>query len=139
MDAPIARWSSRHFQGQKAALKAIDDELAPRKPSNGPIFPKLFALHGMGGVGKTELALQYAMQRAEDFKWVFWLSADTPISLDQSFVDIATRMQLVDSSRNADAVEATIQVKRWLAETGQSPTLPCLFDEYSWWRRSPKC
>src|SRR5436190_18924623 len=47
------------------------------------------ALHGLGGVGKTQLALEYAYAHQSDYNYVFWISAVDQARLLSGFCDIA--------------------------------------------------
>ena len=35
---------------------------------------KVFVVHGLGGMGKTQLCVEYARQHKEDFTALFWWS-----------------------------------------------------------------
>ena len=37
------------------------------------------ALYGIGGVGKTQLAIEYAHQAADDYEIVWWIAASSLI------------------------------------------------------------
>jgi anion-transporting ArsA/GET3 family ATPase len=44
---------------------------------------------GVGGVGKTEVAYEYAYSRLNHFYAVIWLNAENQHSLDESFGEVA--------------------------------------------------
>ena len=46
-------------------------------------------LHGLGGIGKTQLAIEYTTRHKEKYTAVFWLNANSDDSLKLSFRDIA--------------------------------------------------
>ena len=48
-----------------------------------------FALHGLGGVGKTQIALQYAYKYREEYQHIFWLFATTREHILADYRDIA--------------------------------------------------
>ncbi|KAI4940870.1 hypothetical protein J4E91_011127 [Alternaria rosae] len=54
------------------------------------------ALVGLGGVGKSQLALQYAhsIRDAAPQTFVFWVHASTPARFEEAYRDIADRLQL---------------------------------------------
>ena len=73
------------------------------------------AIHGLGGIGKTQLALEYAYRFATDYDVVWWLRADEPASLAADFADLAVALRMpgsVEPGQRA-AVEA---VKQWLGK-----------------------
>ena len=45
-------------------------------------------MHGLGGVGKTRLAVEYAWQHAEQFSAVLFVTADTPATLRQNLAEM---------------------------------------------------
>ena len=49
----------------------------------------LTAVRGMGGVGKTQLALEYAYAHAGDFDLVWWLRAEEPTTLLEDYAALA--------------------------------------------------
>lgn len=46
------------------------------------------AMHGLGGVGKTRLAVQWAWQHSEQFSAVLFVTADTPATLRQKLAEM---------------------------------------------------
>ncbi|KAJ3495526.1 hypothetical protein NLG97_g3331 [Lecanicillium saksenae] len=54
------------------------------------------ALVGLGGVGKSQLAIEYAYRTQERFSdtWVFWVHASNTARFEQGFRDIATFVRL---------------------------------------------
>lgn len=54
----------------------------------------IVAIHGLGGIGKTRIAVEYIYSHERDYSAIFWANADTDDTLSLSFVAIA--QQLVD-------------------------------------------
>jgi hypothetical protein len=84
----------------------------------------------MGGVGKTQLALSYALSRKKNFDTILWIAADNTISLEQSFRDVAQALGLIQPSNDpADGSSAIVRVKNWLSDTDKgmywSSTIRC--------------
>ena len=50
------------------------------------------ALHGLGGIGKTQLAIQYAYIHQKDYTSVWWVNASTTQTLSQGFLGIAQQL-----------------------------------------------
>jgi ATP/maltotriose-dependent transcriptional regulator MalT len=49
-------------------------------------------LHGLGGVGKTQLAIAYAKQYKDNYSAVFWLNIKDKDSLKQGFAKVAKQI-----------------------------------------------
>lgn len=55
------------------------------------------------------------------FQAVLWISADTPLNLEQSFRDVAQLLGLSGIDDKAeDALSALLRVKKWLNDGGKS-------------------
>ncbi|KAM5347078.1 hypothetical protein ACJ41O_010083 [Fusarium nematophilum] len=76
------------------------------------------ALYGMGGVGKSHVAMKYLekKQAAKDFDAIFWVNAESPVSIQQSFTDVALRLKLPDTGP-ASHDENRMILKGWLQQT----------------------
>jgi len=46
-------------------------------------------IHSMGGVGKTQLALEYAYRHRKTYKYIFWLAAEQSSELARQFASLA--------------------------------------------------
>ena len=70
-------------------------------------------LHGPGGVGKTQLALEYCYMYRLAYPFIFWIRAQDTTSLAESFSSVAQQLGLVqlDSKDQRNAAEAA---KSWL-------------------------
>lgn len=76
------------------------------------------ALHGLGGVGKTQLALEYAYRHALEYSAVFWIGAETEESIVSSLRRIAEVLQLPERD-DTDQQRIVASVQRWLSTHGQ--------------------
>ena len=68
----------------------------------------------MGGLGKTEIATEFALRYKERFDAVFWIRADGVAKMDACFSDIAVRLGLEDQVDSTNQVVSRELVKGWL-------------------------
>jgi NB-ARC domain len=109
------------FCGREAALSAVGSAL---KHTDKRIGLKTFALYGMGGVGKTQIALQYAEQNRQSYDSILWLSTDTSIGLGQSVRDLVQALGLKkDDEELRDTFGLMLKLKNWLRERRKYLTL----------------
>ena len=78
-------------------------------------------LQGIGGIGKTQTALEYTFRYREDYDAIFWIGAEMGSSIASSYANLAKILGLIDNlecdeGRNqGQAIERT---KKWLTTTG---------------------
>ncbi|GAA4263875.1 tetratricopeptide repeat protein [Dactylosporangium darangshiense] len=59
------------------------------------------AVHGLGGIGKTELVLQYAREYAGRYRLVWWVTADTPENVALGLAALTRRLHPVATLADA--------------------------------------
>lgn len=87
------------FVDRPSEMTELERVLLPQKPNGRR---KILFLHGLGGIGKTQLAIEFARRHAADFSSVFWLDGRTEDTLKQSIATSATRIpkgQISESAR----------------------------------------
>jgi hypothetical protein len=52
------------------------------------------AISGLGGIGKTQIALEYAYRYRDEYYAIFWLTGDTAETLRTDFIGLATLLNL---------------------------------------------
>ncbi|WP_371497630.1 FxSxx-COOH system tetratricopeptide repeat protein [Kitasatospora sp. NBC_00374] len=77
------------------------------------------ALHGRGGVGKTQLAIEYAHRFANEYELAWWIRAEEPALIGEQLADLATRIGAAPADATPaeawDALATELRTRaRWL-------------------------
>lgn len=114
------------FFGREYELKRLHDIVIPHRQSKLSIT----SIIGAGGVGKSQLALQFAYLHMNEFSAVFWVTADAKFKISQAYEDIAVELGLTTASNGQGSLDSVVEVtKKWLKATGESRRL--LMSSYS--------
>ena len=118
--------SNRTFLGQQDILSLIGQALLPAKKkttSSESDGLRQFALCGLGGLGKTEIALEFALQHRGEYDAIFWVRADAVAKLDECYNDISIKLGLQDPSEKQSHVVGRETLKRWLSNPKKGATI----------------
>jgi tetratricopeptide (TPR) repeat protein len=100
------------FTGRDDVLNRVHDGLS----GDGRVAVQ--AVHGMGGVGKTQLALEYAYRFAGEYDLVWWISAEQTGLIGEQFVALGVELGIIDVE--ADSTLAKSKVLGHLADRPRS-------------------
>ncbi|MGY0020340.1 FxSxx-COOH system tetratricopeptide repeat protein [Streptomyces sp. YJ-C3] len=95
------------FTGRDDLLDRLEADLG-----EGPTAVLPHALHGMGGVGKSQLALEYVYRNAARYDVVWWIPAERPTQIAQALVELALRLDLPVTGEANTAVPAVLEALR---------------------------
>ncbi|KAI6840937.1 hypothetical protein KC340_g1632 [Hortaea werneckii] len=101
---------SKQFFGRETELESMHEELSVAAKHRS----RCVLLHGLGGIGKSRLAMEYIEQHRNDYGAVIWIPADNGVKVQQALVEVARQLQLVVIDEN-DALQAQRKVSRWLS------------------------
>jgi tetratricopeptide (TPR) repeat protein len=79
-----------YFTGRDKLL--TDLEVALKSQRRASVLPE--TLHGLGGVGKTQLAIEYTYRHSEEYQLIWWIAADQPSAVRSSLSALASRLGL---------------------------------------------
>jgi tetratricopeptide (TPR) repeat protein len=71
------------------------------------------AITGLGGIGKTQIAVEYAYRFHQDYQVVLWARAEDTEALTSSFITIATLLNLAEQKAQDQTITVDA-VKTWL-------------------------
>ncbi|QYT02662.1 Nephrocystin-3 [Trichoderma simmonsii] len=121
------------FIARKEELTEMQSAL---QPTVRPHRRRAVVLHGLGGIGKTQLALEYAHRHREHYSTTIWLEARNETTINQGFTRLAERIIekeqvtyiriALESQDQSSIVKA---VKRWLDEPANESWL-VIYDNY---------
>ena len=99
---------NKNFTGREDLLA----ELERRAGAATAILPQ--ALYGLGGVGKTQLAIEYAYRYADKYQVVWWIPADQIALVRSTLAALAPRLGLtgIPPGRVEDAMSAVLEALR---------------------------
>ena len=108
------------FYGRNLELQRLAQHL---HPGNIPKKLLIASLHGLGGSGKTQIALEYAYRFVSSYDAILWVTAESSLKLADSFKSIGQQIGIVDdSNQNADQVRELL--KDWLFKTSKRGPSP---------------
>ena len=62
------------------------------KALSGGTGRQAVTLHGLGGIGKTQLAIAYIKAHRDNYSAIFWLNIKDEVSVKQSYLRLAKRI-----------------------------------------------
>ena len=81
---------NKNFTGRDRELAEIHQSL--HSPDIPLADQRIVVLHGLGGIGKTQLAIQYAYIHQKEYTSIWWVNASTTQTLSQGFLGIAQQL-----------------------------------------------
>jgi hypothetical protein len=118
------------FVDRPAEMAKLEQVLLPRPGQSRR--QKIQVLHGLGGIGKTQLTVEFARRHNRRFSSVLWLDGRSEDSLRRSITSCASRIpqgQIPETSRaySADGsanIDVVVKdVMDWLAQTDNTAWL----------------
>ncbi len=97
------------FTGRDDLLARLHGRLLPGGRTTA-VLPH--ALHGMGGVGKSLLTVEYVYRQMTEYDVVWWISAERTAQIFLSLVQLAPRLGIVPGNEASSAVTAVLESLR---------------------------
>lgn len=91
------------FTGREIMLQMLNDALVTK--SQVSVLPQ--TLHGFGGVGKTQLAVEYVYRYVAQYDLIWWIPAEQPTVVLSSLARLGSRLD-VQESEDVQQTVATV-------------------------------
>ena len=85
------------FTGQEDILTRLRTALTVNKTAALTQQATPQAISGLGGIGKTQIALEYVYRYGQEYEAVLWAQADSSEALVLSYSKLASLLHLADS------------------------------------------
>jgi tetratricopeptide (TPR) repeat protein len=96
------------FVGRVDLLARLGQKLDEAGPT--AVLPE--ALHGMGGVGKSQTVVEYIHRHASEYEVVWWITAEQPAQIKASLVELAKKLGVAAAAAADTAVPAVLEALR---------------------------
>lgn len=98
---------NEYFTGREDMLMNLGDALRASTKTGLPV-----ALCGLGGIGKTQLAIEYAYEYAREYRYILWTEANSYTQLVSGMLIIADLLNLPEKDKHNQS-KVLHAVKRW--------------------------
>ena len=114
------------FTGREKLLRQMEENLKPTEREKEIHKTKVVVLSGLGGVGKTQLAAKFMEDHLEHYNLVWTFDAETDITLQESYRELAQELKLIREDEKAvPSEEILARVNRWLNAPNNHGWLLC--------------
>lgn len=96
-----------NFTGRRELLDLLHDRL---RTGTTAVLPD--AVHGAGGVGKSQLVIEYVYRQQQDFDLIWYIPAEWPAQIQSALVSLAQRLDLPVPMTANTAVPAVLDALR---------------------------
>lgn len=107
----IPAFRNPFFTGREEVLLTLHRWLSRE---NRAALTQPCALYGIGGIGKTQVAVEYAYRYALEYTAALWVEVETSEQMIASVLRLADLLQLPER-RDADQQHSLVAVQSWLA------------------------
>jgi tetratricopeptide (TPR) repeat protein len=80
---------NRNFTGRAELLERLQAGL---RAASGDVSPQAMVIHGLGGVGKSQLVLEYAHWHAAEYELIWWIPAQRTTTAVAALAALARRL-----------------------------------------------
>jgi tetratricopeptide (TPR) repeat protein len=131
MDTALGVWNvpyrrNPHFTGRDEVLDRLYQHLSPAihdEPTSmrQAALTQPQAIKGLGGIGKTQIAVEYAYRSREQghYTHTFWVNAANEEAILTSFVTLAEQLPPFPGKKETDQRKLVAAIKRWLEQCQQ--------------------
>lgn len=111
------------FVGRKKELSELKEAFQVNRSQR-----QVALLHGLGGIGKTQLAVAFLKEQRATYSAIFWLNGKNEDTLKQSFVGMAKRLHneypsstlLRNAAEEKDTDQVITAIQKWLSIRGNT-------------------
>jgi len=99
----IPHGRNHNFTGRDEIIEKLHKSLSSRNPA-----ASTQAISGLGGVGKTQLVLEYAYRYKSEYSCIWWMRSENPTVLATDFTELAAKLDLpeADAHTHEEAISA---------------------------------
>jgi hypothetical protein len=102
---------NRFFLGQDELLAELHQRLTKGTTT---ALTQVQAISGLGGIGKTQIAIEYAYRYHDDYRHIFWIRSEHRDTIIGDLVTLASQLHLPEQY-DTDQLKVVEAVKHWLA------------------------
>ncbi len=96
-----------NFTGRRDLLDALHRRL---RAGTTAVLPE--AVHGSGGVGKSQLVIEYVYRHLKDYDLIWWIPAERPAQIVSALVELAHRLDVSTAATANTAVPLVLDALR---------------------------
>jgi tetratricopeptide (TPR) repeat protein len=94
-----------NFTGREELLAGLHNHLH-KGESAAVVQVQAQAVHGLGGVGKSQLALEYAHRHAHEYDLIWWVTAEQRVAIPDQLAIFARRLGITEHAERAETIQA---------------------------------